>query len=98
MSKGMVKARKQGNICFVSSTRPCLHTLRFELQLYNVDVKIFFPSTMLTPGYEEKKAEPKITLKLKGDSGLPSDPPNPCSRVRGFRVFPIIIESNTDVA
>jgi len=47
-------------------------TLRFELQLYNIDVHIFFPCTMFTPGYEEEnKTKPKITLKLEeSDAGL----------------------------
>jgi len=50
-------------------------TLRFELQLYNIDVQIFFPCTMFTPGYEEEnKTKPKITLKLEeSDAGLTAE-------------------------
>ncbi|TFK50101.1 oxidoreductase [Heliocybe sulcata] len=47
-------------------------TLRSELILYDIDVHIFFPTTMFTPGYEEEnKTKPKITLKIEeADSGL----------------------------
>jgi len=50
-------------------------TLRFELQLYNIDVQIFFPCTMFTPGYEEEnKTKPGITLKLEeDDAGLTAE-------------------------
>ena len=90
----MIKRRKKGKICFVSSTlgymsligyasyAPAKHalrgladTLRFELQLYNIDVQIFFPCTMYTPGYEEEnKTKPRITLKLEeDDAGLTAE-------------------------
>ncbi|KZW01919.1 NAD(P)-binding protein [Exidia glandulosa HHB12029] len=43
-------------------------TLRSELSLYGVDVQIFFPPTMQSPGYEnENKTKPKITLKIEED-------------------------------
>ena len=50
-------------------------TLRFELQLYKIDVQIFFPCTMFTPGYEvENKTKPRITLKIEeSDAGLTAD-------------------------
>jgi len=43
--------------------------------LYGIDVHIFFPSTMYTPGYEEEnKFKPKITLKIEeADDGLTPD-------------------------
>ncbi|TFY69728.1 hypothetical protein EVG20_g3024 [Dentipellis fragilis] len=49
--------------------------LRTELILYGIDVHIFFPPTMLTPGYEtENKTKPKITLKIEeGDSPLTAE-------------------------
>jgi hypothetical protein len=93
-SKEMIKTRKRGKICFVSSTlgymaligyasyAPAKHalrgladTLRSELQLYSIDVHIFFPCTMFTPGYEEEnKTKPKITLKIEeSDSGLTAE-------------------------
>lgn len=93
-SKEMIRTRKKGKICFVSSTlgymsmigyasySPAKHalrgladTLRSELQLYNIDVHIFFPCTMFTPGYEEEnKTKPKITLKIEeSDSGLTAE-------------------------
>jgi len=47
-------------------------TLRSEFKLYGIDVQIFFPCTMYTPGYErENQTKPKITLKLEEqDSGI----------------------------
>jgi 3-dehydrosphinganine reductase len=50
-------------------------TLRSELLLYSIDVHIFFPGTMYTPGYvEENKTKPKITLKIEEtDKGLEPD-------------------------
>lgn len=90
----MIRTRKKGKICFVSSTlgymsligyasyAPAKHalrgladTLRSELQLYSIDVQIFFPCTMFTPGYEEEnKTKPRITLKIEeSDSGLTAE-------------------------
>ncbi|KXN85931.1 3-ketodihydrosphingosine reductase TSC10 [Leucoagaricus sp. SymC.cos] len=50
-------------------------TLRSEMLLYGIDIHIFFPPTMFTPGYEvENKAKPKITLKIEeSDDGLTPD-------------------------
>ncbi|KAI0078392.1 oxidoreductase [Panus rudis PR-1116 ss-1] len=47
-------------------------TLRSELLLYDIDVHLFSPPTMYTPGYdEENKLKPAITLKIEeGDPGL----------------------------
>ncbi|KAG6329625.1 hypothetical protein ID866_9465 [Astraeus odoratus] len=40
--------------------------LRSELLLYGIDVHIFFPPTMYTPGYEEEnKTKPAITRKIE---------------------------------
>jgi hypothetical protein len=49
--------------------------LRSELLLYDIDVHIFFPPTMYTPGYEEEnKTKPTITLKIEeGDPGLSAE-------------------------
>jgi 3-dehydrosphinganine reductase len=90
----MIRTRKKGKICFVSSTlgymalvgyasyAPAKHalrgladTLRSELQLYSIDVHVFFPCTMFTPGYEEEnKTKPRITLKIEeSDSGLTAE-------------------------
>lgn len=46
-------------------------TLRSELLLYNIDVQIYSPATLFTPGYEEEnKTKPAITLKIEeGDPG-----------------------------
>ncbi|KAF8655302.1 hypothetical protein AX16_003199 [Volvariella volvacea WC 439] len=44
----------------------CSETLRSELQLYSIGVHIFFPGTILSPGYiEENKRKPQITLKIE---------------------------------
>jgi 3-dehydrosphinganine reductase len=46
-------------------------TLRNELLLYDIDVHIFFPATIYSPGYEQENlTKPKITLKIEeGDEG-----------------------------
>ncbi|KAF4618821.1 hypothetical protein D9613_010085 [Agrocybe pediades] len=50
-------------------------TLQSELMLYGVNVQIFFPPTMYTPGYEEEnKTKPGITLKIEStDDGLTAE-------------------------
>ncbi|KDQ50617.1 hypothetical protein JAAARDRAFT_164666 [Jaapia argillacea MUCL 33604] len=57
------------------AVRGLADTLRSELQLYNIDVHLFSPNTMLTPGYdEEQKTKPKITLKIEeGDTPLTAE-------------------------
>lgn len=47
-------------------------TLRQELLLYSIDVQIYMPVTMYTPGYEEEnKTKPQLTLKIEeSDEGL----------------------------
>jgi len=43
--------------------------------LYGVDVHIFFPPTMFTPGYEEEnKTKPQIVKKIESaDDGLTAE-------------------------
>lgn len=43
--------------------------------LYGIDIHIYFPPTMYTPGYEEEnKIKPKITLKIEEtDAGITPD-------------------------
>ncbi|KAG6814963.1 hypothetical protein H0H93_011492 [Arthromyces matolae] len=43
--------------------------------LYNIDVHIFFPPTMYTPGYDaEGLTKPKITKEIEGpDDGMTAD-------------------------
>lgn len=50
-------------------------TLQSELMLYSIDVHIFFPPTMFTPGYdEENKTKPKIVREIEStDDGLTAD-------------------------
>ena len=52
--------------------RGLAETLRSEFKLYGIDVHIFFPCTMYTPGYERENAtKPSVTLKLEeSDPGL----------------------------
>jgi len=47
-------------------------TLRQELLLYSIEVQIYMPVTMYTPGYEEEnKTKPQLVLKLEeSDSGV----------------------------
>jgi 3-dehydrosphinganine reductase len=50
-------------------------TLHSELLLYGIDVHIFFPPTMETPGYEtENLTKPKITKRIEEtDEGLTTE-------------------------
>ncbi|KAG6807789.1 hypothetical protein H0H92_006392 [Tricholoma furcatifolium] len=50
-------------------------TLQSELMLYDIDVHIFFPPTMFTPGYDvENMTKPKITKEIEStDDGLTAD-------------------------
>ncbi|RDB18310.1 3-ketodihydrosphingosine reductase TSC10 [Hypsizygus marmoreus] len=50
-------------------------TLQSELMLYGIDVHIFFPPTMFTPGFdEENKTKPKIVREIESaDDGLTAD-------------------------
>jgi len=42
-------------------------TLQSELMLYGVDVHIYFPNSMFTPGFEEEnKTKPEIVKKIEG--------------------------------
>lgn len=45
-------------------------SLQSEFKLYGIDVHMFFPGTILSPGYvEENKVKPEITLKVEeGDT------------------------------
>lgn len=73
-----------GYMSFVgySSYAPAKHalrglaeSLRSELLLYGIDVHIFFPPTMYTPGFdEENKTKPSITRKIEStDEGLTAE-------------------------
>ena len=43
-------------------------TLRSELLLYGIDVHIFLPPTMFSPGYEvEMRTKPEITKRIEED-------------------------------
>ena len=49
-------------------------TLQSELMLYGVDVHIFFPGVMFTPGYEEEnKIKPHIVKTIEGADGLTAE-------------------------
>ncbi|KAI0307276.1 oxidoreductase [Multifurca ochricompacta] len=52
--------------------RGLAETLRQELLLYSVEVQIYLPVTMYSPGYEEEnKSKPELVLKIEeSDSGL----------------------------
>ncbi|KAL4072381.1 hypothetical protein V8B97DRAFT_1870391 [Scleroderma yunnanense] len=55
--------------------RGLAESLRSELLLYGIDVHIFFPPTMYTPGFdEENKTKPAITRKIEStDEGLTAE-------------------------
>ncbi|PPQ83161.1 hypothetical protein CVT25_005408 [Psilocybe cyanescens] len=49
-------------------------TLNSELKLYGIDVHIYFPGTMFTPGYtEETKTKPEITQTIEGTDGVTAE-------------------------
>jgi len=50
-------------------------TLQSEMMLYGVDIHVFFPPTMFTPGYEEEnKTKPQIVKTIEStDDGLTAD-------------------------
>ncbi|KAH9062816.1 oxidoreductase [Lactarius vividus] len=55
--------------------RGLAETLRQELLLYSIDVHIYMPGTMFTPGYEEEnKTKPELVLKIEeSDDGLTAE-------------------------
>ncbi|GAA5913832.1 3-dehydrosphinganine reductase [Sporobolomyces salmoneus] len=55
--------------------RGLAESLRNELILYNIDVHLFLPATIFSPGFEnEQKLKPEITKKIEGpDEGLTPD-------------------------
>ena len=72
-------------------------TLRSELLLYPIDVHIYFPGTIYTPGYEEEnKTKPRVTLKIEEtDDGLQ---PETCAK----RLFegascPVVLTDRMDL-
>jgi len=62
----------QGVFYLIGCTPGLAETLRQELLLYSIDVHIYFPVTIFTPGYEEEnKIKPALTLKIEeGDDGV----------------------------
>ncbi|KAF8060220.1 oxidoreductase [Lyophyllum atratum] len=73
-----------GYMSFVgwSSYSPAKHalrgladTLQSELMLYGIDIHIFFPPTMFTPGYDvENQTKPKVVREIEStDDGLTAD-------------------------
>ncbi|KAI0068819.1 oxidoreductase [Artomyces pyxidatus] len=52
--------------------RGLAETLRQEFLMYSIDVHIYFPATIYSPGYEEEnKTKPKLLLKLEeSDEGV----------------------------
>ncbi|KZV67049.1 oxidoreductase [Peniophora sp. CONT] len=58
--------------------RGLAETLRQEMLLYNVDVHMYFPATIGSPGYiEENKTKPAITLKIEESDGVAT--PDACA-------------------
>lgn len=60
------------NIHSLNSVIGLAEALQSELMLYGVDVHIFFPDTIFSPGLiTENKTKPKITLKIEEtDEGM----------------------------
>jgi 3-dehydrosphinganine reductase len=59
-------------LCLSLRNTGLTETLRSELALYDIDVQIFQPGTILSPGLEnENKTKPEITKRIEGhEEGL----------------------------
>ena len=55
-------------MCLITSlTSGLAECLRSELLLYSIDVHIYFPATILTPGLEvENQTKPELTKQIEG--------------------------------
>lgn len=55
------------SIAVVTPMTGLAENLHSELQLYGVDVHIYYPNTIFTPGFEEEcKTKPEISQILEG--------------------------------
>lgn len=61
--------------CSSSCSAGLAESLRNELILYGIDVHLFLPATIFSPGFEnEQRLKPDITKKIEGpDEGLTPD-------------------------
>ncbi|KAK0547297.1 3-dehydrosphinganine reductase [Tilletia horrida] len=77
------------------AVRGLAESLRSELLLYNIDVHAYFPSTILSPGFEEEnKTKPAITREIEGvDEGLT---PEACAKglLRGVQKAQFLITTD----
>ena len=58
--------------CFLNFCQGLAESLHSELLLYGIDVHIYYPATIYSPGYEEEnKTKPEITKVIEGiDEGV----------------------------
>jgi 3-dehydrosphinganine reductase len=53
-------------LCKLTCFLGLAEALRSEMLLYGIDIHMFFPATIYSPGYEnENKTKPEITLKIE---------------------------------
>jgi 3-dehydrosphinganine reductase len=73
--RGKSRALSGNDLLKLIALKGLADTLHSEMLLYGIDIHIFFPPTMFTPGYEEEnKTKPKITRKIEeSDDGLTPD-------------------------
>jgi len=59
-------------LAFLTLCAGLAETLHSELLLYGIDVHIYYPNTIYSPGYEEEnKTKPDITKAIEeGDEGV----------------------------
>ncbi|KAJ2957682.1 hypothetical protein NQZ79_g6660 [Umbelopsis isabellina] len=61
------------------AVRGLADTLRNELQRYNINIHIFYPGTIFTPGFEvENQTKPQITREIEGTNE--GQTPEECAR------------------
>ncbi|KAM3582308.1 3-dehydrosphinganine reductase [Umbelopsis sp. WA50703] len=61
------------------AVRGLADTLRNELQRYNINIHIFYPGTIFTPGFEtENQTKPQITRDIEGNNA--GQTPEECAR------------------
>ena len=77
----------EGVLYLIGCTPGLAETLRQELLLYSIDVHIYFPVTIFTPGYEEEnKIKPALTLKIEESDGGITPESCAASLLQGMKV------------
>lgn len=75
MFTAMLLVAPDSNHCFLIDPSGLADCLRNEMLLYGITIQMYFPNTMLTPGYEDElKIRPAITAKIEeGDEPVSAE-------------------------